>query len=77
MAEYYMKTKMILISKDGSRHSKIDKTRSISVLPFITKIFELSIRHYIETAIQNENIFEGHQRVFRRKKFQPWRTYEI
>ena len=42
--EYFMKAKMKLISKDGSRHPKIDKTRPISVLPAITKIFELFIR---------------------------------
>ena len=73
---YFIKSKMILISKDGSRHPKIDKTRPISVLPAITKIFELSIRHHIETIMQDET----HSMVIKENlesKIQLWRTYEI
>ena len=65
--EFFMKAKMILINKNGSRHPKIDKTRPINVLPAITKIFELSIRHYIETTMQDEKIFDDHQRGVRKQ----------
>ena len=75
--EYFMKAKMILISKDGSRHPKIDKTRPISVLPVITKIFELSIRHYIETTMQDEKNIPMIIKEDLENNIQPWRIYEI
>ena len=38
-----MKARLILLSKDGTNQPDIEKTRPISILPAITKIFELWI----------------------------------
>ena len=46
--DYFMKAKLILISKDGTEYPEIDKIRPISILPTITKIFELSILKFLE-----------------------------
>ena len=46
--DYFMKGKLILIIKDGTEYPKLDKIRQISILPTITKVFELSILHFLE-----------------------------
>ena len=48
-----MKAKLILISKEDTEYPEIENTRPISVLPTITKIFELSILHYLEEAVKS------------------------
>ena len=48
--DYFIKAKLILISKDGAEYPKIGQIRPISILPTITKIFELSILHFLEQA---------------------------
>ena len=48
--DYFMKAKLILISKDGTEYPKLDKFRPISILPTITKVFDLSILHFFEQA---------------------------
>ena len=48
--DYFMKAKLILISKDGTEYPKLDKIRPINILPTITKVFELSILHFLEQA---------------------------
>ena len=50
---YFMEAKLILISKYGTEYPKIEQTRPISVLPTITKIFELSILHHLERAVDS------------------------
>ena len=61
--EYYMEARLILISKDDTEYPEISKTRPISVLPTITKIFELSIFHYLEDAVKSI-LFCQNQRGF-------------
>ena len=61
--EYYMEVRLILISKDDTEYPEISKTRPISVLPTITKIFELSILHYLEDAVKSI-LFCENQRGF-------------
>ena len=48
-----MEARLILISKDDTEYPEISKTQPISVLPTITKIFELSILHYLEDAVKS------------------------
>ena len=48
-----METRLILISKDDTEYLEISKTQPISVLPTITKIFELSILYYLEDAVKS------------------------
>ena len=48
-----MESRLILISKDDIEYPKYLNTRPISVFPTITKIFELSILHYLEDAVKS------------------------
>ena len=61
--EYYMEARLILICKDDTEYPEISKSWSISVLPTITKIFELSILHYLEDAVKSI-LFCENQRGF-------------
>ena len=63
--DYFMKAKLILISKDGTEYPKIDETRPISILPTITKVFELTILHFLEQATLSPK-FWNDQRGFRK-----------
>ena len=48
-----MKAKLILVSKEKTEYPKFENIRPISVLPTITKVFELSILHHLENATQS------------------------
>ena len=61
--DYFMKAKLILISKDGTEYPEIDKIRPTSILPTITKIFELSILKFLEEATL-KSMFWNDQRGF-------------
>ena len=65
--DYFMKAKLCLISKDGTEYPEIDNIRPISVLPTITKIFELSILNHLEEATASQ-IFSNSQRGFLKGK---------
>ena len=65
---YFMKAKLVLISKDDSKYPTIDKTRPISILPAITKIFESSIKHHLEAIMNKDEIFDDYQRGFRKQR---------
>ena len=65
---YYIKAKLILISKNNNKYPIIDKTRPISVLPFITEISESSIKHHLEAIMNKENIFDDYQRGFKKNQ---------
>ena len=62
-----MHAKLILISKDDTETPVIEKTRPISILPSITKIFEYSILHNLEKITQSP-IFSKNQRGFTKGK---------
>ena len=64
---YFMHAKLILISKDDTETPVIEKTRPISILPSITKIFEYSILHNLEKITQSP-IFSKNQRGFTKGK---------
>jgi hypothetical protein len=49
--DYWMKSKLILISKEVSGTPKVENTRPVSILPAITKIFEQAIIDNIEKII--------------------------
>ena len=74
--EYFMKAKLILISKEDTEYPEIENTRPISVLPTITKIFELSILHYLEEAVKS-GIFWRNQRGFMKGKSTTNSIYDL
>ena len=61
--DYLMMAKLILISKDDTNTSTIDKVRSIGVLPVITKLFELSIINKLKKVFISPE-FNNQQRGF-------------
>ena len=61
--KYFMEAKLVLLSKDNSHYPPIEWTRPISILPAITKIFELSIMNNLIKAIDSK-LFNRHQRGF-------------
>ena len=65
--ECLMQAKLVLICKDGSDHPPIGKIQPISVLPFITKMFELSILHRLEQTTLNLK-FRRNQRDYIKAK---------
>ena len=65
--KYFMEARLILISKEDTEYPSIEKTRPISILPTITKIFELSIIHHLEVATKSP-IFWKNQRGFLKEK---------
>jgi hypothetical protein len=60
---YFMRGRLILLSKDKSEFPTIDRTRPITVLPAITKLFESSILHNLEKST-NSTFFSKVQRGF-------------
>ena len=64
---YFMNAKLVLISKDDTETPPIHKTRPISILPTITKIFESSIIHNLEKITQSP-VFSKNQRGFMKGK---------
>ena len=58
-----MMAKLILISKDDTNTSTIDKVRSIGVLSVITKLFELSIFNKLKKVFISPE-FNNQQRGF-------------
>ena len=62
-----MNAKLVLISKDDTETPPIHKTRPISILPTITKIFESSIIHNLEKITQSP-VFSKNQRGFMKGK---------
>ena len=67
ISNFFMKAKLMLISNEYSKYPIIDKTRPISVLLPITKIFESSINHHLEAIMNRENIFDDYQRGLENK----------
>jgi hypothetical protein len=64
---YFMEGRLILISKTKSEYPSINQIRPITILPAITKLFELSILHFLEKATQLP-IFCTSQRGFTKGK---------
>ena len=62
-----MEARLILISKEDTEYPSIEKAHPISILPTITKIFELSIIHHHEVATKSP-IFWKNQRGFLKEK---------
>ena len=60
---YFMKARLVLISKDNTKFPTIDKTRPINILPAITKLFELSLLNKIYKLTESRN-FNRNQRGF-------------
>ena len=61
--DYFMKAILILLSKEDNKAPPVHKTRPISILPTIAKIFETSIMHNLEKVMQSP-IFSRCQRGF-------------
>ena len=52
--EYFTNARLILLSKFDSDTPQINKTRLISILPTITKLFETTILYDFESVIQSQ-----------------------
>ena len=65
--DYFMKARLILLSKEDNEAPPVHKTRPISILSTITKIFETSIMHNWEKVMQSP-IFSRSQRGFMKGK---------
>ena len=74
--KYFMEARLVLISKEDTEYPEIENTRPISVLPTITKIFELSILHYLEEAVKSP-IFWNNQRGFMKGKSTANNIYDL
>ena len=62
-----MKARFILISKDNTDHPTIIDTRPISILPAVTKFFELIIFHNLKT-LTSIKLMSKYQRGFTKGK---------
>ena len=65
--DYFMKSRLILLSKEDNEAPPVHKTRPISISPTITKIFETSIMQNFEKVLQS-HIFSRCQRGFMKGK---------
>ena len=71
ISNYFMEAKLILISKDNTEYPIIEETRPISILPTVTKIFELSILHHLEKATQTALFWRNQRGLFRSNHYPP------
>ena len=60
---YFMKARLALLSKEETNMPEIENTRPISILPAVTKLFEISILHNLEKATKLDQ-FNKLQRGF-------------
>ena len=60
---YFMKARLVLISKDNTKFPTIDKTWPINILPAITKLFEPSLLNKIYKLTESRN-FNRNQKGF-------------
>ena len=58
-----MKERLNPVNKEDTKYPSIEKTRSISILPKITIIFELAIVHNLEATIKITIILRKKERV--------------
>ena len=66
--EFWMKSKIVLISKENNNTPEIMNSRPIAILPAITKAFELSILKNLEKIAYEQNYISHNQRGFTPKK---------
>ena len=59
---YFMVSRLILISKTSDEYPEVKNTRPISILPSITKMFETSIMHNLE-KVTNSPLFKKAKEV--------------
>ena len=62
--DFWMSGRLILLNKEHNKYSQIENTRPITILPAITKVFELSIMHNIEKWIYEDKLLNRNQRGF-------------
>ena len=66
--DFWMKSKVVLISKENNNTPEIMNTRPIAILPAITKAFELSIIRNLEKIAYEQNYISHNQSGFTPKK---------
>ena len=66
--DFWMKSKIVLISKENNNTPEIMNTRPIAILPVITKAFELSILRNLEKIAYKQSYISHNQRGFTSKK---------
>ena len=62
-ATYFMKARLVLLSKEETNMPEIENTRPISIVPAVTKLFKISILHNLEKATKLDQ-FNKLQRGF-------------
>ena len=62
--DFWMSGRLILLNKEHNKYPQIENTRPITILPAITKVFELSIMHNIEKWIYEDKLVNRNQRGF-------------
>ena len=77
--DFWMKSKIVLISKENNNTPEIMNTRPIAILPPITKAFELSILRNLEKIAYEQSYISHNQRGFtlRRVQLKTLMTYLI
>ena len=69
--DFWMSGRLILLNKENNKYPQIENTRPITILPAITKIFELKIMmHNIEKWIYTDKLLNRNQRGFIKKWIQ-------
>ena len=66
--DFWMKSKLILISKKENNIPNVENTRPISVLPSITKAFEVAIINNLEKIAYEQHYISEYQRGFTPRK---------
>ena len=66
--DFWMKSKIVLISKENNNTPKIMNTSPIAILPYITKAFELSMLRNLEKIAKKQSYISHNQRGFTSKK---------
>ena len=64
--KYLTSGKLILLSEDFTETPTIEDTRAITILPAVTKVFESTMLHNLETIVESRR-FNKSQRGFRKK----------
>ena len=66
--DFWMTSKIVLISKENNNNPKVQNTRQIAILPSITKAFETSILINLEKVAFEDKYISENQRGFTPKK---------
>ena len=75
--DFWMISKIILLSKENSDTPEVNNTRPIAILPSITKVFELSILENLEKIGYQQRFISSNQRGFTPNKSTTENIYDL